>query len=57
MVLLDGEFPANVTPWQQVAELFGLETAFVPVAAFLRSEEEGLALLDAELARGPPSSP
>jgi selenocysteine lyase/cysteine desulfurase len=52
VVLLDGEFPANVTPWQQVAELFGLETAFVPVAAFLRSEEEGLALLDAELARG-----
>jgi cysteine desulfurase/selenocysteine lyase len=52
VVLLDGEFPANVTPWQQVAELFGLETAFLPVAAFLRSEEEGLALLDAELARG-----
>lgn len=52
VVLLDGEFPANVTPWQQVAGLFGLETAFLPVAAFLRSEEEGLALLDAELARG-----
>ncbi len=52
VLLLDGEFPANVTPWQQAAALFGLEVAFVPVAAFLRSEEEGLALLDAELARG-----
>jgi selenocysteine lyase/cysteine desulfurase len=52
VVLLDGEFPANVTPWQQAAGLHGLEIAFVPVAAFLRSEEEGLDLLDAELARG-----
>jgi len=52
VLLLDGEFPANVTPWQQAAGLFGLEVAFIPVAAFLRSEEEGLALLDAELARG-----
>ncbi len=52
VLLLDGEFPANVTPWQQAARLFGLEVSFVPVAAFLRSEEEGLALLDAELARG-----
>jgi selenocysteine lyase/cysteine desulfurase len=52
VVLLDGEFPANVTPWQQAAACFGLEVAFVPVAAFLRAEEEGLALLDAELERG-----
>jgi selenocysteine lyase/cysteine desulfurase len=52
VVLLDGEFPANVTPWQQAAEAFGLSTAFVPVAAFLRSEEEGLAALDAELRQG-----
>jgi cysteine desulfurase/selenocysteine lyase len=52
VVLLDGEFPANVTPWQQAAAAFGLEVAFLPVAAFLRSEEEGLSRLDAELARG-----
>jgi len=52
VVSAQGEFPANVTPWQQAAELYGLQTAFVPVAAFLRSEEEGLSLLDAELERG-----
>ena len=52
VLLLEGEFPANVTPWQQAAAAFGLEVVFVPVAAFLRSEEEGLAALDAELRRG-----
>jgi len=52
VVLLDGEFPANVTPWQQAAAAFGLEVAFAPLDAFLRSDEEGLAALDAVLARG-----
>ncbi len=52
VVLLDGEFPANVTPWQQAAATFGLEIAWIPVEAFLRSADEGLALLDAELRRG-----
>jgi selenocysteine lyase/cysteine desulfurase len=52
VVLLDGEFPANVTPWQQAAATFGLEIAWVPVAAFLRSTDEGLACLEAELRRG-----
>ncbi len=52
VVLLDGEFPANVTPWQRAAELFSLEPAWVPLDAFLRSDEEGLAALDAVLARG-----
>jgi selenocysteine lyase/cysteine desulfurase len=52
VVLLAGEFPGNVTPWQRAAELFGLEVVFVPVAAFERSAEEGLAALAAELSRG-----
>lgn len=52
VLLLDGEFPANVTPWQQAAATFGLTVELIPVAAFLRSEEEGLALLDAALSRG-----
>ncbi len=52
VLLLDGEFPANVTPWQRAAELFGLDVAFAPVAAFERSDEEGLAAVEAELRRG-----
>ena len=52
VVLFEGEFPANVTPWQQAAATFGLEVSFVPLAAFQRSNEEGLSLLDRELARG-----
>lgn len=52
VVLLHGEFPANVTPWQQAARAFGLEIAWIPLDAFLRSSGEGLALLEAELARG-----
>jgi cysteine desulfurase/selenocysteine lyase len=52
VLLFEGEFPANVTPWQRAAELFGLELAFVPLAAFERGAEEGLAVLRAELARG-----
>ncbi len=29
VVLFDGEFPANVSPWQRAAELFGLQLSFV----------------------------
>jgi len=52
VILLDGEFPSNVTPWQRAAELFGLEIAWIPVAEFLASEEQGLARLERELERG-----
>jgi selenocysteine lyase/cysteine desulfurase len=52
VVLFEGEFPANVTPWQRAAELFGLEVAWVPTAAFARSLEEGLATLASALDRG-----
>lgn len=30
IVLTEGEFPANVTPWQQVAARFGLEIQWLP---------------------------
>lgn len=47
-----GEFPANVTPWQRAAALFRLELSLLPLETFERSDEEGLAALAAELARG-----
>jgi cysteine desulfurase/selenocysteine lyase len=52
IVLFEGEFPANVTPWQLVASELGLEVTFVPLAPFLRSHAEGLALVEQELVRG-----
>ncbi|MEM9074800.1 MAG: aminotransferase class V-fold PLP-dependent enzyme [Myxococcota bacterium] len=52
IVLFEGEFPANVTPWQQAAATFGLEITMLPLAPFRRSWEEGLASLETELTRG-----
>ncbi len=49
VVLLDGEFPANVTSWQRAAELFGLEPVFLPLDAFEADPGRGLALLGTEL--------
>lgn len=50
VLCLRGEFPANVTPWQQAARTFGLEVCFLDVAAF--RTDEGLEALERELARG-----
>lgn len=52
IVLFEGEFPSNVTPWQLVARDLGLTVDFVPIAPFERSLDEGLAALDAALAPG-----
>ncbi len=52
VILFEGEFPANVTPWQRAAALFGLEVQLLPLAAFDRGDEEGLAELERALARG-----
>jgi len=52
VVLFDGEFPANVTPWQQAAEEFGLELCWLSLEAFQRSVDEGLAELERALDRG-----
>lgn len=50
VVLFEGEFPANITPWQRAAELFGLELCFLSPGQF--HTEEGLLRLQAELERG-----
>lgn len=50
VLCLRGEFPANVTPWQQAARTFELELRFLEVEAF--RTDEGLAALERELARG-----
>ncbi len=52
IVLFEGEFPANVTPWQRAAELFGLEVVFLSVADYERDVEQALARLRRELERG-----
>lgn len=52
VVVLQGEFPGNVTPWQRAAEAFGLELVWIPVSTFMESEEAGLARLAVELRRG-----
>lgn len=46
----EGDFPANVTPWQQAGH--GTRTRALPIAPFHRSAEEGLAALKAELESG-----
>ena len=52
VVLFDGEFPANVTPWQQAAEEFGLQLCWLSLDGFHRSVDEGLAALERDLRRG-----
>jgi selenocysteine lyase/cysteine desulfurase len=52
VVLFDGEFPANVTPWQRAAEEFRLELCWLSLDAFHRSVDEGLAELERALERG-----
>lgn len=49
VVLFDGEFPANVTPWQQAATTFGLEIVRLPLTNFW---SEGLDRLEASLRQG-----
>ena len=53
VVLFEGEFPANVTPWQRAADRFELSITWVPIAPFERSVEEGMAALEEVLAQGP----
>ena len=52
VVLFDGEFPANVTPWQQAAREFQLELVWLSLDPFHRSIEEGLVELDRALRQG-----
>lgn len=50
IVCLRGEFPTNVTPWQQAARTFDLEVVMLDVGDF--RTDAGLERLDAELAKG-----
>jgi cysteine desulfurase / selenocysteine lyase len=52
VVLFDGEFPANVSPWQQAAQLFGLRVDFVPMAHAVEDEESFMRPLAELLQRG-----
>jgi len=52
VVLFEGEFPANITPWQRAAALFGLEPVVLPLGGFGDGSREGLGRLEAELRRG-----
>ena len=49
VLIYEGDFPANVTPWQTAARTFGLELEMLSMDAFHRSHEEGLAELEARL--------
>jgi selenocysteine lyase/cysteine desulfurase len=42
VVLFEGEFPANVSPWQNAARLFGLRIDFVPMTHAVEDEESFL---------------
>lgn len=52
VVVFDGEFPTNVTPWQQAAATFGLEVVRLPLVGFCGDPRPGLAELEAVLRRG-----
>ncbi len=53
VLLFDGEFPANVTAWQQAARLHGLEVDRIPLTTFARHPDEGIAALTEALRREP----
>ena len=52
IVVFSGEFPANVTPWQRAAELFGLELRMLALKDFEASTDQGMSRLAVELRRG-----
>nr|MDQ2643310.1 aminotransferase class V-fold PLP-dependent enzyme [Myxococcota bacterium] len=52
VVVFRGEFPANVSPWQRAAELFGLKLEFVSLAGAVRDLEPVLEELEKHLKTG-----
>ena len=52
VLVLRGEFPTNVTPWQRAAQLYDLRLEFLEVSDFAGSSGAGLAKLEACLQRG-----
>lgn len=52
VVLFEGEFPANVTPWQRAAAHFGLRLDFVPMGRAVEDPDSFLKPLEALLSSG-----
>lgn len=52
IVVFQGEFPANVTPWQRAAALFDLEVVFLPLSDYAEDDTPGLERLERQLRRG-----
>jgi selenocysteine lyase/cysteine desulfurase len=52
VVLFEGEFPANVTPWLQAAKHFDLTPVMLAVRDFQESDERGLTQLEEALKQG-----
>lgn len=52
VLVFDGEFPTNVTPWQQAARKYGLELVWLEADDFRTDRDAALARFEAELQRG-----
>lgn len=52
VLVFDGEFPTNITPWQQAARRHGLELVWMTADEFRTDREAALARFAAELERG-----
>lgn len=52
IVLFKGEFPTNITPWQQAARRHGLEIVWLDAEAFRHDRDSALEQLEDELRRG-----
>jgi selenocysteine lyase/cysteine desulfurase len=52
VILFKGEFPANVTPWQQAARLYQLELSWHDASDYLSGRDDALQRLDRDLQRG-----
>lgn len=53
IVLLRGEFPANVTPWQRAAQTHGLSVDWIDASAFGSPDPgQGLSQLESQLRQG-----
>lgn len=52
IILFEGEFPANVTPWLQAVQHFGVKPVFLPLTDFARPDGPDFTRLDAALTEG-----
>ena len=52
IVLFKGEFPTNITPWQQAARRHGLEIVWLETESFRHDRARALEQLEEELRRG-----